>query len=317
MSNVLITGGAGFVGIPTVKAFAADGHLVSVLDSFAIAPRDRIAQLSKIGARVYEVDIRNRNAVTDTIQAAKPDIVVHLAALHFIPFCIANPSEALSVNVLGTQHVLDAVARTDSVKVFTFASTADVYQPDSTAHHEASAVGSDNVYGLSKMIGEELVAVAQRQGAFERSVITRFFNVVGPGETNAHLVPDILDYMTRGNRLPLGSTDTRRDYVYVDDVARVVRDLTTTDLGPTTTTNVGSGISYSADEIVTILSAITNRPLVVNTDQAKVRKSDRPNLQADISHLQQLLPHFTPTPLVAALRAALVERHITFNSLAA
>lgn len=317
MNTVLITGGAGFVGIPTVQQFLNSGADVTVLDSFGVAPITRRETLTKLGARVEVADLRDADAVNAIVKQVQPTMVIHLAAIHFIPYCIAHPAEALAVNVLGTQHVLDAVANAQCVEVFQFASTADVYRPDLAAHHEMSIIGSDNVYGQSKMIGEELVAIRQRQGAFERSVITRFFNVVGPGETNAHLVPDILDYLELGDALPLGSTDTKRDYVYVGDVANAVHSLVTTDHGPSVTVNVGTGSSYSAIDIVEALATITDRPLRVQTDPAKVRRSDRPNLQADITALQALLPGFTPTPLTVSLAEALAQRSLESRDLAA
>ena len=310
MTNVLVTGGAGFVGIPTVRALQLRGFDVSVLDSFGVAPRERIALLNGMGVRVIEADIRNRDAVIAAIETVRPTKVVHLAAVHFIPYCIAHPAESLAVNVLGTQHVLDGVRAIGGVDTFTFASTADVYQPDTAPHHELSTLGSDNVYGQAKLIGEELVAIAQRQGLLHRSVVTRFFNVVGPGETNAHLVPDILDYLERGNSLPLGSTDTKRDYVFVEDVASVVATLTTGYAEPHITVNVGSGASYSAADIVTTLASITGRALTIDTDPAKVRKSDRPNLQADITKLSTVMPGFSPTAIAISLNAALVERSL-------
>ena len=323
MSIVLITGGAGFVGLPTVRAFQRLGHDVTVLDSFSVAPRHRAATIQGLDARLVTTDIRDREATIASIVGVQPDIVVHLAALHFIPYCIANPAEALAVNVVGTQHVLDAVAAIGGVEVFTFASTADVYQPDLAPHHESGVIGSDNVYGQSKLIGEQLVAIAHRYGHIGRTVVTRFFNVIGPGETNAHLVPDILDYLGHGNDLALGATDTKRDYVFVEDVARVVSTLTTSQspaqatmtlaasgqtFPPNITVNVGTGASYSAVDIVDCLATLTGRPLRICTDPDKVRRSDRPNLQADIATLQSLLPGFSPTPLAASLGAALDER---------
>ena len=308
MNRVLVTGGAGFVGIPTVDAFIERGNEVVVLDSFGVAPRDRIATLHQRGVTVAEVDLRDRAATIAAIADIRPTTIVHLAALHFIPYCIANPAEALAVNVLGTQHVLDAVREINGVDVLGFASTADVYKPDVVPHHEGSTMWSDNVYGQSKLIGEELIAIAQKQGLIGRSVITRFFNVVGPGETNAHLVPDILTYLEQGDVLPLGATDTKRDYVYTYDVAQVVASLVTEAPTDRVTVNVGTGSSFDAKEIVTTLAELTGRNLRIDSDPAKVRKSDRPNLQADITALQALLPDFSPTPLAVSLHAALAER---------
>ncbi len=110
--NILITGGAGFIGSELGRLLSADGHTVHVLDDLSFGRR---ALAGVPDERFYKVDIRDRKEVLEVIQRIQPDWVLHLAAIHFIPFCNQHPVEAADININGTIHVLDACAATPSV----------------------------------------------------------------------------------------------------------------------------------------------------------------------------------------------------------
>ena len=302
---VLVTGGAGFIGVPTVERLLAQGHDVVVVDNFAVGARDRLDHLAdESKLEVVELDIRDAEATAKVIGEIGPGNVIHLAAHHFIPFCKAHPAETIAVNVGGTQHVLDALVPVQPAKVL-FASTADVYTPAPMAHIEHDATDPDNVYGMSKLMGEKLLAFHRNRAPETDVVAVRFFNAVGGGETNPHLVPDILDYVRASDVLPLGNTDTRRDYIHTEDMAIALERLMTESTG-SFTVNLGTGVSWDAKDIVHFMSRLLGRDLVIDTDPAKVRKSDRPNLQASTRRLEMMLPGFETKSLMETLGATLV-----------
>jgi UDP-glucose 4-epimerase len=154
-------------------------------------------------------------------------------------------------------------------------------------------------------MGEWLIRYWRQAGAATRPTVVRLFNVAGPGETTPHVLSDICDFLRRGDVLPLGNREARRDYVYVGDVARAFVELLDVS-EPDLTVNVGSGRSSSVDELVTTIANLTGRRLVAEVDPAKMRPTDRPNMQADITRLRELLPGFDPTPLDETLRHLLV-----------
>lgn len=299
MSKVLVTGGAGFVGVPTVRRLVDGGHEVVVFDNYTAGAAKRLEPLAGPRVQLVEGDARDAGAVHAAMTATSPDAVIHLAAVHFIPYCNAHPGETLAVNVQGLQHILDASSAAQ-VERLVFASTADVYTPQSAAHSENDETQPNGVYGASKLMGEWLIRFWRAQGATTRPIAARLFNVVGPGETTPHVLADIFDYLRAGDVLSLGNRTPRRDYVFVEDVARVLVALLDVDQSDLAV-NVGSGRSWSVDDLVEQIADITGRQLVVETDPGKVRASDRPNLQADIARLQSVLPDFSPTPLRDAL----------------
>jgi UDP-glucose 4-epimerase len=307
-TRVLVTGGAGFVGVPLVRRLLATGADVAVLDDFSTASPGRLDDLSP-RLRVDIVDVTDRDGVGRVVASFRPTHCVHLAAIHFIPRCRAEPSATVATNILGTQHVLDALRSSAPGCRVLLASSADVYRPGVRPHREDAPTGPSNVYGLSKLTSEFLLRFAAEDGAVE-AIAARFFNVYGPGETNPHLIPEILGQIKSGAKtLRLGNIAPRRDYVFVEDVAATVAALL--DHAPAgTVVNVGSGRSYSAQQVVEMVGGLLRRPLTVTVDPARVRPTDRADLQADTGLLQSLLPGACATPLEEGLRQLLIAENL-------
>jgi len=293
---VLVTGAAGFIGVPTTRALLARGATVVALDNFAVGSRERLAGLGGL-LTVEEIDLRESSRLRRVVASTQPMAVVHLAAHHFIPFCIAHPAETIEVNVLGTQCLLDALVDA-SPRRLVFASTADVYAPSLQPHAEDDEIGPPNVYGVSKAAAEWLCQFHMGEDILW---IARLFNVYGRGETNPHVLPHILDSIANSNTIPLGNVSPRRDYVFVDDVADVLA-WAALEAPEPAVVNIGSGRSWSVEELVDQLRALTGRPLKIEVDQERIRTNDRPNLQSVNGRLLDAVPELQLTDLESGLR---------------
>ena len=235
-------------------------------------------------------DLRDLAATEALVAGFRPDAIIHLAAIHFIPECERLPDEAVSINVTATI----SLARACPVGCrFVLASTAAVYAPSDKAHSEDfSAIGPMDVYGLSKLSAEQYVAYYSALRGFPAAVI-RLFNVVGPGETNPHVLPEIIRQLRHGApNLSLGNITPKRDYIYVRDAARgfIAAAL---NAGPEAArgvqiANLGTGASYSVAEMVERMSRVIGEKIEVTIDPAKVRASDRPQLLADNRRMKHL-----------------------------
>ena len=143
-------------------------------------------------------------------EGVQPDVLVHLAAIHYIPECEAKPSRAIRMNIEGTQNVLSACV--DSVSRVVFASTGAIYDPSvADPLTEVSAIKTGDVYGITKLACEELVSyhAKKKRG---NVVIARLFNAVGTRETNPHLIPEIAVQLANGSReIELGNLYPKRD----------------------------------------------------------------------------------------------------------
>ena len=126
----------------------------------------------------------------ELITTIDPHWVVHLAAIHFIPYCNQHPFESADINIRGTINVLEACKAAASLEKVLFASTAAVYPISDTPHVETDAIGPMDIYGLSKVAGERLMNEFHLASG-TTTIVCRFFNAFGPNETNPHLIPEI------------------------------------------------------------------------------------------------------------------------------
>jgi UDP-glucose 4-epimerase len=284
--RILISGGAGYVG-RTLTRLLYNDHDVCVADTLSSGP-DRFSAAEMPYFQLRPIDICDAPAITAVIEEFRPDVIIHLAAIHFIPYCEQNPGKAVETNVTGTVNLLAACQPGCR---FVFASSAAVYSPSSDLHDElGSQVGPQDVYGWTKWQGENFVRYFAASRNFP-AVITRLFNVVGPGETNPHLLPEIVAQVKAGHlQIRLGNLWPKRDYIHVSDAAAGFAATALTGhvaAGEVTIVNLGTSKQYSVGEMLDRLRAISGRSIVVEQDPTRVRAVDRPYLGANIRKIKR------------------------------
>lgn len=283
MKKVLVTGGAGFIGSAVLKELTANGHKVFVIDDLSFGNREFI---DIDDDHFFKTDILDREQVFEIINEIKPDWVMHLAAVHFIPYCNQHPFKSSRINIQGTINVLDALKKHRPEKIF-FASTAAVYPISDHAVDEHLQPDPMDIYGLSKLAGEKLCNEFRHETNIP-VVICRFFNAFGPNETNPHLIPEIQDQINNGQRkIKLGNLTPKRDFIHTYDMARAVRMLMEKDSKGTETYNLGRGIEYSVTEIVDAFERQLGEKIEIEVEESRVRKTERMHLLADVSKLKQ------------------------------
>jgi UDP-glucose 4-epimerase len=273
MARVLVTGGAGFIGHHLVRSLLADGAQVLVVDNLSFGRRSHLEGTPRRShLQLREVDIQRPEAF-DALPGFRPEIVYHLAAIHFIPFCDAHPRRVLRVNLLGTDWLLRRLRELD-VRSLVFASTAAVYGfADHPLTEETNPPRPGDVYALSKWLAEELVRRFAHDRPDVRTISARCCNVFGPGETNRHLLPDLLDGLRKGRVVALGNTWPRRDYVYVADVVCALRRLADGPVGYDVF-NVSTGVGSTVLDVVQAIEALSGQLITVCQDPDRVRTRD-------------------------------------------
>ncbi|MET0897038.1 MAG: NAD-dependent epimerase/dehydratase family protein [Mycobacterium sp.] len=283
----MVTGGAGFVGRELVPILSAKAEVL-VADLLRYGTPDWLVR-DDANFAFSRVDIRDAAATRSLVEDFEPDVIVHLAAIHYIPECDTDPANAVATNVAGTVNLLAACAPGTR---FVFASSGAVYQPDEAPHREfESALGPADIYGITKLQGEAYVrAFAAERGLI--ATIVRLFNVIGPGETNPHLLPAIVAQLReKPESINLGNTWPKRDYIDVLDAAG---GFAAAALGQNAegtaceTVNLGSGQQYSVDEILESMRSVLGLTINVRQDPTRMRAVDRPFLGADISHIAEV-----------------------------
>lgn len=282
--KVLVTGGAGFIGSAVVARLLARGDEVHVLDDLSFGRRE-LAQVPD--DRFIQVDIRDRSAVKAAVARLHPEWVLHLAAIHFIPYCNTHPVEAADINIMGTINVLDACEAAASVHQVFVASTAAVYPIRDEAVAETVEPGPMDIYGITKLATERIAGEFHHRTKVP-VVVGRFFNAFGPNETNPHLIPEIQRQVLAGQRtLKLGNLDPKRDFIHTADMSQAVVALLEAGIGGFELFNIGRGIEYSVREVVEAFGRQLGEPLAIEVDPARVRKVERMHLLADVSKLKK------------------------------
>lgn len=281
--KILVTGGAGFIGSAVIAELQEQGHEICVIDDLSFGNREFI---DVPDSHFFEQDIRDRGAVRDIIHNFSPDFLIHLAAVHFIPWCNEHPYIAADINIRGTINVLDACAASPGLKGVIFASTAAVYPIYDHALSEGHETGPLDIYGLTKLTGERLMREFHLENGIP-AIILRFFNAFGPNETNPHLIPEIQKQINEGaRRIRLGNLEPKRDFIHTSDMARAVSGLLDRLPEGFEVYNLGRGIEYSVKEIVEAFERELGEKIEIEQDPARMRKSDRGHLLADITRLK-------------------------------
>jgi UDP-glucose 4-epimerase len=282
--RVLITGGAGFIGSALSEHLQGLGHEVFVQDDLSFGRRELAGVPDE---RFHRVDIRDHAATRKVLETVRPSWVLHLAAVHFIPYCNRHPAEAADININGTIGVLDACAATNSVEQVFVASTAAVYPIADGAMPEHHATGPMDIYGTTKLATEKLASEFHLRTGVP-TIVGRFFNAFGPNETNPHLIPEIQRQVLGGARtLKLGNLDPKRDFIHTGDMSRAMAALLGKGIGGFDVFNIGRGIEYSVREIVEAFERQLGEPLAIEVDPDRVRKVERMHLLADVTKLKQ------------------------------
>ena len=285
MQRYFITGGAGFVGCHLVEKLALLGKAVVVYDDLSFGRVENIQQyLDEV--KLVKADLNDYGTLERVIGEFMPEIVIHLAAVHFIPYCNEHPRETVHVNIKGTHTLLDVCSKYRPKKIL-FASSAAVYPPSDNPHRETDEVRPFDIYGGTKICGETLMQLFAQQTSVP-TVSCRLFNVYGTKETNDHVIPHIINQLKSGRtKIELGNISPKRDYVYVKDVADALFQISSDGTGKYNCLNIGTGKEYSVEDLISKIASILGKDLIIDSVDSLKRKIERPHLCSDISKIKK------------------------------
>jgi len=277
--RALVTGGTGFIGSRLVERLCQEGH--SVVNVDVKKPREFMTGMpwpSSL-ATWEEADCSQISQMKRLFVKFKPQWVFHLAAIHFIPHCEAFPQEVVESNISGLLGVLEG-CKLEPPDQFVFVSSNSVYKSIDGKLREDGEVDPDDFYGLSKLTGEMMTRLWARRIGMPAKIM-RLFNVFGPNDPHLHLIPAILKQVIDGEKvIQLGNLNTKRDFIFVSDVVEAILSLLQKDV--LAIVNVGTGMPYSARDLVKYMRVITGIELECKETPLFVRKHDPLCLSADI-----------------------------------
>jgi len=231
MKKILVTGGAGFIGMNLIKRLVSEGNRVVSLDDYSTGNKENHID----GVKYIDGDI-------ETIEylAGDYDLCYHIAAQSRVQPSFDDPTETFRVNVNGTRAVCDW-AKNNNVKL--------IYAGSSSKHHDPT----DSPYAMYKYLGEEVCKLYRK--SFDVDIqIARFYNVYGPGESLDEKFGNVIGiWRTKcfnSEKLPIvGDGEQRRDFTHVDDIVDGLVRISQTDKIHDDAWELGSGVNYSVNEL--------------------------------------------------------------------
>jgi nucleoside-diphosphate-sugar epimerase len=287
--RVLVTGGAGFLGSSVVKELCHAGAKVTVLDNFSSGKRDYLHNITLTnGLEVIEGDICDAGIVEKSMRES--ELVIHLAALPFVPDSYYHPRDFFRTNVDGTVNLLLAASKADTVERFVYVSSSEVYgsakQEPMDENHPTLPHSS---YAASKLAADRVTFTISKELDLPVTIV-RPFNTFGPNITQPYIVPEIIAQALAGDgELWLGNTEAYRDLTYVDDTAR---GIILSAIGPGAdgeVINLGSGSSISVRELALKIASLMGKKLVIRKDASRLRPFDVGKLICDNSKAERIL----------------------------
>ena len=299
--NVLVAGGAGYIGSHCVRQLAAAGHRPVVVDNLVFGHRAAVPPTTPF----FDVSLGNEKAVTAILKKERIDLVMHFAAFCYVGESITDPLKYYFNNVVATLHLLKAM-HAAGVRKFVFSSTCATYGvPEKLPIVETMPQRPINPYGQTKLDVENALQALAHAGGLSFAAF-RYFNAAGAAEDGAigedhhpetHLIPLAMEAAL--GRLPcleLYGTDyptpdgtCLRDYVHVDDLSRAhiaVFDKLSNP-GATLFYNLGTGRPCSNREVIRAVEKVSGRKVPLK--EASRRPGDPPALYADSTKAQREL----------------------------
>jgi len=303
MKNILITGGAGFIGSHLVDHLLAEGGWqISVVDDFnnfydPSIKRDNVrSQLVGPHYELHEVDIRNLEALKTVFAGRRFDCIVHLAARAGVRPSLTQPLLYSETNINGTLNLLE-LARGHNVSQFVFGSSSSVYGANAKVpfSEDDSIRNPISPYAATKASGELLCHTYSHLYGI-RCVCLRFFTVYGARQRPDLAIHKFARLISAGKTIPVfGDGTTRRDYTYIDDIIAGVRAAIDYTGNAFEVFNLGESRTVELRELIALLEKELDLHALI--DRQPLQPGDVPQTFADITKARTLLGYDPQTQI--------------------
>jgi len=300
--QLLITGGAGFIGSNLARIALSGGHSVRVLDDLSTGRRSNLLGLN---VDLVQATILDYPAVVKAMSGA--DAAVHLGAIPSVPRSVANPRASHEANATGTLNVLEA-ARETNVRHLSVASSSSVYGANpKLPKNEFDYTRPMSPYAVSKQATEGY-ALAYQFSYGLPTMAFRFFNVYGPGQAADHdyaaVIPKFLDAALHGRPATVHGDGTQsRDFTFVETVCSVLLEAAERCVTSTDPVNLAFETNTSLIELLDRIERQLGHPVAREFSEPRV--GDVKASQADCGRVKELFGHVVPVSLEHGLAATI------------
>ena len=317
--NILVCGGAGYIGSACARVLLEAGHRVTVYDALLTGHRAAVPA----EAEFVQANLADEARLARTLGEGRFDAVMHFAAFIEAGESMRDPGKYFHNNIGNSLALIEAVNRA-GIPRFVFSSTAAVYASSDEPLHEGSALGPSNVYGQTKLMIEQVLEwYARTRGLLYAAL--RYFNAAGalpgmgedhPGES--HLIPLVLrvalgqlpQLQVFGSDYPTPDGTAIRDYIHIEDlISAHLLALEALDRETQLVYNLGNGSGYSVREVIEVARRVTGHAIpVVDTPR---RPGDAARLVASSEKIHRELGWTPHHPKLEAIVSSAWEWHRT------
>lgn len=311
IERALVIGAEGFAGTHLMHHLRACGDAVTgTMRPLEPEPESVPGTMAVARQDLEELEITDRDAVHRVLQAVRPQVIYHLAAITFVPDSFADPLTTYKVNTLGALNLLEEARRLPRPPRFLFVSTSEVYgrvEPEEVPVREEQALAPNNPYAASKAAAEMALRGYRALHDAPEWVILRSFNHTGPGQSRPFVCSDFaaqVAAIAAGEREPVirvGNLAAIRDFSDVRDVVRAYR-LAALRGSPYSIYNVASGVGRSIRSVLDDLLAMVDVEIRIEVDPRRMRPSDMPMITGDATALRNATGWQPEIPWEATLR---------------
>lgn len=283
--NILVAGGAGFVGSTLVRCLLDKGANVWSFDDYSIGREYHLPQHPNLVA--LKGDACNLDEVIDLFEHAEFELVYHCIGDTYVPEAYDFPERFFARNLNTTLNFLKAAKSHSSLERMLYVSSTEVYgETNEEFSSEACNLLPSNTYAVSKLAADRLCYTY----GIEHNVpviIARIFNSYGPRATHEYIIPEIIRQLHNGPILELGNVDAERDFTFVEDTANGLIHLSCSNLPHGDVANIGSSRAISVRDLAALIGQIMGiDEIELKCDPARLRRNEVDRFCADSSKLR-------------------------------
>jgi GDP-4-dehydro-6-deoxy-D-mannose reductase len=287
MIKLLVTGSTGFIGRQLLSRFSSS--------------KFEIINLNHSHGEIWDE--------MTWVNLPRVDTVIHMAAKTFVPDSWTYPQDFLKVNFQGAVCALEYCRKHHASLIFL--SSYMYGEPKFLPIPESAEVKAFNPYGLAKKLAEELCEFYTSQYNVDVTIL-RPFNVYGPGQSSDFLIPFIIQQAMEGKKIIVKDLEPKRDYIFVEDLVNFIFEAVNARLRGINIFNVGTGVSYSVAEIITLVQNILGTDLNVESTGQR-RNGEVMDTRADMTKANTLLK-FIPSWSLQEGLAVMISKMISNSS---
>lgn len=298
--NILITGGAGFIGSTLADKLLSNSNKVIVLDNFndyypVEMKENNVKQhLNNPHYKLYRGDIEDSAFVNKVFEENNVEIVVHIAARAGVRPSLENPSAYAKTNIDGTINILEAM-KNHNVKKLVFASSSSVYGNCKADKFSEDLKVTEPIspYAATKSACEQFIYTYSKLYDIE-ALCLRFFTVFGPRQRPDLAIRKFIELIEQDKPIPVyGDGSTMRDYTYIDDIIEGICSAIKYDKTPYEIINLGGGSPVTLSQMIETIEKVLGKKARI--DRLPMQPGDVDKTVSDISKAQKLIGYCPQT----------------------